>query len=420
MTDEQIKHMVDRFLSWRLPDNFSPDAGVSFKAEFNEHTRFPSRHQPMGTNLFDYTQAEAMVRHMVEGPLLPPAPDGATEGWRLVPVEPTPEMVAAAALAPDVTDADRDIAARALCCLPETRHPLANDVLTDIARDYRAMIAVAPSVSPVRPKGEEEADLDYAKDIAKSVAARCFPDSPGFEPLSDMNGVLSQIDNMTCGMVRAPSQPTQTGEEKPIPMILHCPACGLQHVDAPDTHDEAADKMLSSPRVEPWNNPPHRSHLCRPEHGGCGHIWRPADVPTEGVAAITTRGKNDCPPATRKGEENAGLVAEARAMERFYTDRPSVDEQARCPSFEEMSKRECADLAIIFRRLADALASRSPIPGEGRGRDAAEALSEAYFVVTGRSPHWSATFGVDEALTDITDACDMLRLAARTKLGLGK
>jgi hypothetical protein len=66
-----------------------------------------------------------------------------------------------------------------------------------------------------------------------------------------------------------------------IQMILHCPKCGLQHIDAPDE------------RTEGWTNPPHRSHLCH----GCGHIWRPADAPTEGVAAIQTRGKNDSAPA---------------------------------------------------------------------------------------------------------------------------
>jgi hypothetical protein len=25
MTDEQVKHLVERFLSWKLPENFSPD-----------------------------------------------------------------------------------------------------------------------------------------------------------------------------------------------------------------------------------------------------------------------------------------------------------------------------------------------------------------------------------------------------------
>jgi hypothetical protein len=38
-----------------------------------------------------------------------------------------------------------------------------------------------------------------------------------------------------------------------------------------------------------WDNPPHRSHLCH----GCGLIWRPADVPTTGIATIGTRGKGD-------------------------------------------------------------------------------------------------------------------------------
>lgn len=74
MTNDQIKHMVDRFLSWKLPDNFNPDGGASFKAEFNENTPWPMRHEPSGTNLLDYTQAEAMVRHMLEG--LPDAAEG--------------------------------------------------------------------------------------------------------------------------------------------------------------------------------------------------------------------------------------------------------------------------------------------------------------------------------------------------------
>jgi len=67
MTDEQIKHMVERFLTWRLPDNFNPDAGISFEPKFNVGTPYEMMHNPVGTNLFDYTQAEAMVRHMIEG-----------------------------------------------------------------------------------------------------------------------------------------------------------------------------------------------------------------------------------------------------------------------------------------------------------------------------------------------------------------
>lgn len=69
MTEDQIKHMVNRFLSWKLPrDTFSPDCGISFdKGVVNAHTQWPSQHEPSGTNLFDFTQAEAMVRHMIDG-----------------------------------------------------------------------------------------------------------------------------------------------------------------------------------------------------------------------------------------------------------------------------------------------------------------------------------------------------------------
>ncbi len=36
MTEDQIKHMVNRFLGWKLPEHFKPDAGISFEPEFNK------------------------------------------------------------------------------------------------------------------------------------------------------------------------------------------------------------------------------------------------------------------------------------------------------------------------------------------------------------------------------------------------
>ena len=71
MTDAQIKHMVDRFLAWRLPEDFNPDNGISFKKTFNDHMPIPMKHDPSGTNLFDARQAEEMVRYLVDG--LPPS-----------------------------------------------------------------------------------------------------------------------------------------------------------------------------------------------------------------------------------------------------------------------------------------------------------------------------------------------------------
>jgi hypothetical protein len=67
LTDAQIKYMARRILGWRLPENFHPDAGISFNPVFNKGTRYEGKHKPIGTNLFDADQAEAMVRYMAEG-----------------------------------------------------------------------------------------------------------------------------------------------------------------------------------------------------------------------------------------------------------------------------------------------------------------------------------------------------------------
>jgi len=72
MTEDQIKHMAERFLGWKLPEHFHPDAGISFEPEYNveymaKQGKPPMRHEPTGTNLFDYTQAVEMVRYMIDG-----------------------------------------------------------------------------------------------------------------------------------------------------------------------------------------------------------------------------------------------------------------------------------------------------------------------------------------------------------------
>lgn len=64
MTEEQIKHMVNRFLAWKVPANFSPDNGVKFEPVLLYGGGFA---RPVGTNLLTATQAEEMVRHMLDG-----------------------------------------------------------------------------------------------------------------------------------------------------------------------------------------------------------------------------------------------------------------------------------------------------------------------------------------------------------------
>lgn len=67
-------------------------------------------------------------------------------------------------------------------------------------------------------------------------------------------------------------KPIRQYRRDPLDMVLHCPACGQQHIDG--------------------TCPPHRSHVC----DVCGHVWRPADVYTHGVPTTRSRGANDSPP----------------------------------------------------------------------------------------------------------------------------
>lgn len=56
--------MVQRFLGWRLPDDFYPDGGVTFNREVNGGLR-PKTWWPVGTNLLTDPQARAMLEHVV-------------------------------------------------------------------------------------------------------------------------------------------------------------------------------------------------------------------------------------------------------------------------------------------------------------------------------------------------------------------
>lgn len=61
LSDAQIKHMVDRFLAWKLPESFAPDAGITYAGKAH-----PNHPGPTGTNLLSATQAEEMVRHIAD------------------------------------------------------------------------------------------------------------------------------------------------------------------------------------------------------------------------------------------------------------------------------------------------------------------------------------------------------------------
>lgn len=125
----------------------------------------------------------------------------------------------------------------------------------------------------------------------------------------------------------------------PIDMILHCPACGMQHIDG---YEGINLQNADGGNRDKWTNPPHRSHLCH----GCGHIWRPADVPTNGVAAIKTKGENDSPPP-----RSTYAAPPARTI---YDNRSRIDDAARAAG---------PRLAVALKDLLEAVEERRTLAG---------------------------------------------------------
>lgn len=90
----------------------------------------------------------------------------------------------------------------------------------------------------------------------------------------------------------------RTQRVSPVPAILHCPKCGLQHIDRPETDAEYAARLhesawweLGGVQPERWNNPPHASHKC----AGCKWVWRPMPCASNGVVNHGSAGELDQP-----------------------------------------------------------------------------------------------------------------------------
>lgn len=87
------------------------------------------------------------------------------------------------------------------------------------------------------------------------------------------------------------------------------------------------------------------------------------------------------------------------------------------PTIDLMSRALTAALAVLNRSESGEVSNKTEqkmmkLIDE---RDAAEeALSQAYYLVTGKSPDWSSGFGRNEALGDIEDACALLREVAKS------
>lgn len=174
---------------------------------------------------------------------------------------------------------------------PLPGHLAAERTLEALGYSYRGGERWAPPIGPRSPRvlivtnraGAEWGDAAHV--VAPGVALVGF----GYNLIYVDSGVSAPqewLDSLAARLYPGGRLWFGKAPDEPIPMVLHCPECHTQHIDAPEPG------RLSGCAVRhraPWDNPPHRSHLCH----NCGLTWRPADVPTTGVQAITTKGKAD-------------------------------------------------------------------------------------------------------------------------------
>jgi hypothetical protein len=193
---------------------------------------------------------------------------------------------------------------------------------------YGAMTALAANVTPAML-----ADCGNRDDVLRQVsdAARAWELRSAIEPAA----------------------PVSAPAAAPIPMLLFCPRCGMQHVDAPMTEEQYTERLhesawweLGGEKPERWTNPPHRSHLCH----GCGHIWRPADVATNGVATLRTQGKEDGSPVPAPPADARDVDAIVASAVRDVAELPDRDSP---PGHPHMLVVSSGELALIVRRAID-------------------------------------------------------------------
>jgi len=72
MSKKLLDTMVNRFLCWKLPKDFHPDAGISFTPTHFQNGENADLHWPVGTNLLTAVQARAMFEHLLAGAIVQP------------------------------------------------------------------------------------------------------------------------------------------------------------------------------------------------------------------------------------------------------------------------------------------------------------------------------------------------------------
>ena len=241
-----------------------------------------------------------------------------------------------------------------LCGEKPTLHRYRRRVLTTIRALHASNTAMREALEKVAPLVAAVRGLSYGSDWNNGIAAKhagyrrkvlkalpvaeeaiqALAASPSESPNKHLSAGLS-VEDAVLALAASP-----VAEPSPIPMILHCPACGAQHIDAPEPINWRDASRDAAGTVGARRTNPHCSHLC----ADCGRIWRPADVPTEGVAAIQSRGKADSPAPIAEGEkadaagEREASRKAAAALNGWVSDRIAAGSAPTPPDAGEIAR----------------------------------------------------------------------------------
>lgn len=116
-----------------------------------------------------------------------------------------------------------------------------------------------------------------------------------------------------------------TESPAPVPMFLTCPKCNARHID----EGEFATKV-------------HHTHSCQ----SCGLTWRPAVVPTVGVAFLPGFKNAESPDPERQARER--LVTTARSVAKYHEERERHGGAGR--DFHAIAHTFCLDVAALLDR----------------------------------------------------------------------
>ena len=174
-------------------------------------------------------------------------------------------------------------------------HPTPRPPATYTPEEARRLEAVAYATIVVRESEANRYDAPKTEMLARAVLDmqrelssddRVYLTRDQWAQLTDaLDTVLSQACNgFEAVMDRIRVLKAQRSETAPIDMLLFCPRCGLQHVDAPDPElgPDDAEFGMREHRENRWTNPPHATHTCH----GCGLNWRPSNANTNGVGTL--------------------------------------------------------------------------------------------------------------------------------------